>query len=109
MINLTNFLTLNVSGLQSKQKRQNIFHWLRSKNADLVFLQETHCGSDKEKRNWREEWDGHSFWSTFSTNSLGVAILVRNKSEIEIQNEQVDVNGRWIKADVKIKDKWIRN
>ena len=39
-------VTLNVNGITQKLKRQNIFSYLRTLRADIVFLQETH-GQDK--------------------------------------------------------------
>ena len=42
-------ITVNVRGIRNAKKRQNIYHWLNEKQADIVVLQETYCTSDNIK------------------------------------------------------------
>ena len=39
-------LSLNLRGLTNFQKRRTVITWCREKNADIVFLQETHSKRD---------------------------------------------------------------
>ena len=65
MLPLTQFLlmaytiaTLNVNGLKNAQERDMVFEYLSGRNADIVFLQETHS----EKRDedlWCKQWTGN--------------------------------------------------
>ena len=98
------FLTVNVSGLRNKTKRTNIFHWLKRQNCDIIFMQETHCGSEAECKVWKSEWEGQSFWTIKSTNSLGTAILANTKDNIDITHSETDTEGRWNKIVVKIEN-----
>ncbi len=47
------FLTLNVSGLQNKQKRNDILFWLNNHGVDISYIQETHCGSELNRTYWQ--------------------------------------------------------
>ena len=95
-------LTLNVSGLQNKRKREKLFFWLKSKKDNIIFIQETHCGSEDDKKKWSEEWGGQSYWTTCSKDSVGVAILISDKIKYDIQNVQCDEKGRWVNAEIHI-------
>ncbi len=106
MSNSISLLTLNVSGLQNRQKRSNMFYWLKKQDVDLMFIQETHCGSDVDKNNWSREWAGESFWTNISTDSVGVAILLSRKLQYETENIKIDPQGRWIKLDICINEHW---
>ena len=43
--------SLNVRGLGSKLKREQVFHWLKEQSFDIYFLQETHLPSSLKKTN----------------------------------------------------------
>ena len=105
MISYIRLLTINTSGLRCKSKRQRIFHWLKPKNFDIMFLQETHCGSEDDAKNWSHEWGGTAIWTTFSNDSLGCAILINKNRKKLISEENVDINGRWITMNIEISDK----
>lgn len=47
--------TYNCRGLRDKCKRQKVFKWLRDKNQDVYFLQETHSSACDEVK-WQSEW-----------------------------------------------------
>ena len=53
-------LTFNAKGLKDDDKRQNVFHWLKSKNIDIMYIQEAHCEADTIKK-WEDEWGGKSW------------------------------------------------
>ena len=47
--------TFNVRGLRDKQKRIDIFSWLKKGNYDICLLQETHATKEVEPQ-WEQEW-----------------------------------------------------
>ena len=47
--------SLNVWGLGDIHKRRQVFEWLRNKNQNIYFLQETKCTKEKEQL-WVNEW-----------------------------------------------------
>ena len=49
-------ITLNVNGMARTQKRQQIFSYLRTPQADIYCLQETHRCSKTETKKWTDEW-----------------------------------------------------
>ena len=42
-------------GVSNFKKRRTIFRWCRRKNADVIFLQETHSNKATENQ-WQREW-----------------------------------------------------
>ena len=63
----------NVNGLRKNPKRKSISYFLKEKNYDVKFLQETHSCFNDEKL-WQYEWGGKLFFSHGENNSKGVAI-----------------------------------
>ena len=106
--NVLNVSSLNVRGLRDNTKRRNVFEWLRNKNADVVFLQETHCHLKKDETQWSKEWSGtktHNYWSLGSSRSKGVAILFSKdmcRRNITVTNVEIDPNGRSVKLILEI-------
>ena len=47
--------TFNCRGIQDHVKRRKIFHYLRSINSDIIFLQETHS-SKSDEQFWKQQW-----------------------------------------------------
>lgn len=54
-----------------------LFEFIRQKQTDIVFLQETHSDFRNES-DWRREWDGQIILSHKSSISGGVAVLFQN-------------------------------
>ena len=50
--------SLYVRGLGNKEKRDQVFHWLKEKKFSIYLLQETHL-SAQLKDQWQSEWDYH--------------------------------------------------
>ena len=90
-----NIVSLNVRGLRDYKKRKSIYMYLKKKNADFVFLQETHCCTSSENQ-WRKEWGGNILFSHGSNNSKGVAILIKPNANCKIDNVVCDTDGRYI-------------
>ena len=68
--------TLNVKGLNSKDKRIKIFKWLDEKNNNLCLLQESHL-THTLAQTLKNEWDGDIYLSGQCTNKHGIAFLIK--------------------------------
>ena len=91
---------MNCRGLGEFTKRRDVFHFLREKNFSIYLLQDTHftCGiEDRVKR----EWGYDAYFSSFSSNSRGVAILINNNIEYKLINVIKDINGNYIILRIK--------
>ena len=89
-----NIATLNVRGLNRKDKRSIVYSWIKKNSYDICFLQETFCtlqNSAKFKRGWNGE-QCHSY--TNSTHSRGVAILLNKNLDYNVVSSHCDTDGR---------------
>ena len=77
-----NLVTLNVKGIRDKTKRESIFTWLKDKQADVAFLQETYSTIEIEDE-WRSLWDGNVYFSHGTNHSKGVTVLIDSKLDIQ--------------------------
>ena len=75
--------TFNSRGIQDNFKRKKIFHYLRTIGSEIIFLQETHC-SEKDEQFWKTQWGEHAWFSNHTSNSRGVAILIRNSVPLKL-------------------------
>lgn len=73
--NIITFISNNVRGIQTSQKRMKLFKYLRSyvTSNRFVFFQETHSSISDEKK-WEEESNDKLFFSHSKTNSCEVSI-----------------------------------
>ena len=92
--------SVNVQGLRDRHKRRKVFMWLREKNYDIYFLQETHSTLSTEHI-WNNEWGSRILFSHGLSNSMGVCILFKRNFPVQISNHY-DENGRSIIATVSI-------
>ena len=72
------FVSWNVKGLNGPVKRSRVFSHLKSINADILFLQETHLRL-KDHTRLRKVWIGQVYHSRHDGSSKGVAILINKK------------------------------
>ena len=61
-------MTLNVRGINDKTKRFSIFQWLKQKNVDICFIQESYSSPEIEQL-WMREWGGSIEFSHGDTHS----------------------------------------
>ena len=101
-------ISLNIRGLNDDTKRNKVFCWLRQCDADVILLQETHCGSEKDLWRWNRQWGGTSYWSTTSSQSKGVAILFKQGKQYDITEYEVDLNGRMMYVDIAHDEQYLR-
>ena len=66
--------SLNVRGLQNKNKRNRIFQYFKSQKYDVILLQETYSTAQDESEG-KKKWQGTAFFSSLNNHKCGVAIL----------------------------------
>ena len=74
---------------------------MRSIDSDIVFLQEFLSSVDDEKF-WKNQWGEHAWFSSHSSNSCGVSILIRNSAAPKFHSLFSGPNGRFLIISVKI-------
>ena len=94
-------LTLNVRGINDKTKRLSIFQWLKRKNVDICFMQESYSSPEIEQL-WTREWGGSIEFNHGDTHSRGVAILFRSGLEYQLLKQWKDDCGRIIGVDIML-------
>ena len=105
-MNKTENITLNsfnCRGLRDRQKRMNIFTWLKTHHNGITLLHETHSALTDEP-DWSREWGSEIIFSHGSTNSRGVAILIPEslKLNFKIVLTFKDTSGRMLLLECNI-------
>lgn len=100
------FSCFNCRGIADPIKRRDIFNWINQKNLDICILTETHS-TPRIENAWRAEWDAPIWFSSYKSNSRGVAILFKNSIPYTLHNVLLDNQGRYVIMDVSIQDKRI--
>ena len=91
--------SLNVNGLRDISKRSKLFHMF-----DIIVLQETHCKNNQESQYWGLQSGGTSFWNNGTSQSRGVAILIKKGLYINTENVTKDSDGRLISLTAFLSD-----
>ena len=91
----------NVRGLGNKEKRREVFQWLRKKNYSIYMLQETHC-TERSSGTWAAEWGYTAFFSGLASNKAGVAILLNNNFTFNVLKQICNKEGRYIIIDLEV-------
>lgn len=92
--------TFNCNGLGSYSKRKDVFQFLRKKNFNIIFLQETHMLS-KDENYIRSLWGFDVITSGNATNKNGVAVLFSNNFEYKLHKVIKDIEGCYIILDIE--------
>lgn len=100
-------ITLNVSGLRRKKKRDTVFNWLKRMKCDIAVLQEVYC-CENDLEEWGNEWGGRIFGNHGSNRSKGVLTLINQKCDIT-KTEQLfkDNEGRLLAVKIEMNDEII--
>ena len=85
----------NVNGLGSTSKRQSFFELFKASKANVFLIQETHSTKEVEEI-WKTEWEGDIHFSHGTSNTTGVAILIKKNTPLNISNISRDNQGRYI-------------
>ena len=73
----------NCRGLNTMEKRRDVFHYLRKKKYDIICLQDVHL-EEKMELYVKSEWGFRLYMSPYKSNSRGVMVLINNTFEHEI-------------------------
>lgn len=95
---------MNTQGLSDRTKRRDVLNFLKSKNYSVYFLQDTHFTA-KEESYIRSIWGYECFYSNFTSQSRGVAILLNNNFEYKLNEVKKDDNGNKLILDITIENK----
>lgn len=68
-------ITLNVKGINHVIKRRKVLSMLKKDKVQVALLQETHL-TDLEHLKLKRDWVGQIYYSSFNSQSRGVAILI---------------------------------
>ena len=105
MANKINFISNNVKGFQSTNKRLKLIKYFKDKIVPngFLFLQETHSTVNDEIK-WKDDFKGEVFYSHGKSNSCGVLICFIGSKRLFIRNKLSDNDGRILILDVDIDD-----
>lgn len=84
-----------------RQKRRDVFHFVKSEKYNIVCLQDVHIQSKMESY-VNAEWGYEAYFSSFTSNSRGVMVLINNNFEQKVEKVKTDPNGNFIILDMKI-------
>ena len=103
--NRIQFISNNVKGLQSLEKRKKVFEYLKYciANNGFIFLQEMQSAVYDEKR-WQDDLKGKLFFPNGHSNSCGVAIDLLGNMNFNVLNKIQDNDGRILILDVQVDD-----
>ena len=93
--------SMNCRGLNGSQKRNDVLHYLRKKKYSIYCLQDVHFEKEMET-NVQAEWGFDCYFSSYKSNSRGVAIFVNNTFEYKVHNVKHDDNGNLLALDIEI-------
>ena len=85
--------TYNCNGLGNTNKRKKVLTWLKNKPEDVILVQETHSTYATESE-WRRVWGGEIVFNHGTSNSTGIAILIKRNSGVKILKNKSIVQGR---------------
>ena len=105
LANKINFITNNVKGFQSTDKRLKLVKYFRDKivSNSFLFLQETHSTVNDEIK-WKDNFKDEVFSSRGNSNSRGVLIYFIGSKNLFIGNKLWDNVSRILILDVDIDD-----
>lgn len=87
--------TWNIKGVHNPVKRRKILTFLKRDNIDIALLQETHL-NDQEHLKLQRGGFVQVFFSSFTSRSRGVAILVKKNLQFSVLDCVNDKSGRYV-------------
>ena len=84
-----------LEGANNPIKRKKVLSFLKNINIDIAVLQETHL-DDKEHLKLQQGGFGQVFFSSFTSRSRGVAIIVKKNLPLKVLNCVKDIFGRFV-------------
>jgi exonuclease III len=84
VMNRIDVTSINIRGLCDQAKRSAFYEYIRQKQFDVIFVQETHMCDDETIQRAKKQWSGTSHWIKGEPNSKGVAILFRKGMDVKL-------------------------
>ena len=100
------FLAFNSNSIGRNPKRNQVFHFLKKKNADFIVVTDTRIAKEIENV-VKAEWNGHAYFSSFDSQSRGVAIFMKKNLPVKILDNFSDVAGNILAILLEIEGKII--
>lgn len=72
-------ISWNIKGCGNPVKRRKVLTYLKSKNTDIAFIQESHIVGEEEAKKFKRDWVATVFHSSYSSKQNGVLILINKK------------------------------
>ena len=91
-------------GLSVASKRRDLFQYIRAKKYNIICLQDVHINDNLESF-IKAEWGYDIFFSSYTTMSRGVMILLNNNFEQKVKKVKKDKNGNYIILGIEIQGK----
>ena len=98
------FVSVNLRGAQLAEKRKDVLNFLKQKRYSIYFLQDTHF-TKREENYIRSQWGFECFFSSFSSESRGCAIMFNNNFEYKLHSKETDLEGNKLVLDITINGK----
>lgn len=87
--------TWNVNGIHTPIKRRKVLAFLKKEGVQIALLQETHL-NDQEHAKLSQGGFGQVFFSSFTSRSRGVVILVKRGMPFQLVEVVKDTRGRYL-------------
>ena len=87
--------SVNVNGLNDKNKRNTIFTHFSKFNDDICFLQDLKADSKNKIDQWLQKGDGPSY-SACRDSSSSVVMLFKKNLDFQVKNISEDQDGRYL-------------
>lgn len=91
--------SVNCQGLGNLSKRRDVFDFLKSERYNIYCLQDTHFTQEQEN-DICSMWGDNCYFSSFSSNSRGVAILINSNFDYKVLREKKDLSGNFLALDI---------
>ena len=90
--------SMNVQCLVHNKKCRDVIHFLKGKHLNICCIQDTHY-TDKTIPFVRSLWGYECYFSNYSSQSRGVAILINNNFDFKYINSEKDDTGNYLRLD----------
>ena len=85
-------LSANCQGLQNFQKSVDVLNYFKTIGVNILCLQDTHW-TQHDLARIKNIWGKNCFINGYKTNARGVAILINDSTEYEVESRHEDQNG----------------
>ena len=83
-----------------------MLHFLNKKRPDILIVADTRIAKNIENA-VKAEWGGHAYFSSFDSQSRGVAIFMQKQLPVKILDTFSDINGNILSLLIEIESKKI--